>query len=290
MPGISERTELLHGAGAGQGPLNATQPGISFRRIVVPAEHGTWGFLSEPILLGLLAAFSPAGLLLALATIAAFLARQPLKLFAGDRRRGKRYPRTVAAERAFAVLAIVSAASLAGALLLARGPVLLAVGLALPLGALAVALDLSQRARVLVAELAAPLALGAAATAIALAAGWPRPPAFGLWGLLAARIIPTIFFVRARLRLERGEHAGRAVALLIQAAGLAWAAWLAWRGLAPWIAVAAVFVLALRAAHGLSPWRPRLTTKQLGFAELGYGLALVLAVAAAVWAGAWPAR
>lgn len=268
-------------------PPNAGS-GVPLRHVVVPGEHGTWGFLSEPILLGLLVAFTPAGLLVAVATVAAFLARQPLKLLVVDRRRGRRHPRTLLSERAFAVLAVIAAVSLAGALALAHGPLLLAVGLALPLGVLAVALDLSRRARSLAAELAAPLALGAASPAIALAAGWPTGVALGLWGVLAARIVPTIFFVRARLRLERVEHAGRALALTVQFAGLVWVAWLAARGLTPWIAVGAVFLLALRAAHGLSPWRPRVTTKQLGLGELGYGLALVLAVAVTVWAGAWP--
>ena len=62
----------------------------AWRPVVIPAEHGGWGFMLEPVLLGLLVAPSPAAGLFALATIAAFLLRHPLKLTLADRRRGLR--------------------------------------------------------------------------------------------------------------------------------------------------------------------------------------------------------
>jgi len=55
--------------------------------------------LGAPILLGLWVAPSVAGAWLSLAALAAFLTRQPLKLALGDRRRGKRFPRTIWADR-----------------------------------------------------------------------------------------------------------------------------------------------------------------------------------------------
>ncbi|MCB0162365.1 MAG: YwiC-like family protein, partial [Caldilineaceae bacterium] len=59
-----------------------------WRSIALPTEHGGWGFLLEPLLLGRLVAPSAAGLLLLVATVAAFLLRQPLKIVLVDRRRG----------------------------------------------------------------------------------------------------------------------------------------------------------------------------------------------------------
>ena len=47
--------------------------------------------------------------------------------------------------------------------------------------------------------------MAASASGIVLAGGWPLAVAFGLWAILAARVVPTILYVRARLRLLRGK-------------------------------------------------------------------------------------
>jgi hypothetical protein len=244
----------------------------------MPTEHGAWAFLAEPLLLGLIVAPSLAGVLIVLAALTAFVARQPLRLFVSDMRRGQRYPRTALAQRLFVWLAILGALALTGAVILSRGPAFIVLALAAPFAAVALAFDVRLRARHVAAELCAALALAATATAMAFARGWDVWPAMALWGVLAARAAPTVLYVRARLRLERGEPAGIAVALAAHAAALAWAAWLASEGLIPWLGVAAIGLLAARAAYGLSPRRPRLTTPQLGVSELVFGLITVLAV------------
>lgn len=262
-------------------PATSAPAAPSLARVVLPAEHGGWAFLGEPILLGLAVAPSWAGACLALAAIAGFLARQPLRLFLGDRRRGRRYPRTVLAERAFAALALLAASALAAAIVLARGPVLLAIGCAAPLAALALALDLGQRSREAAAESLAALALGGTAAAIALAAGRPSTLSFALWALLALRALPTIAFVRARFRLDKGEPAKVALALALHGAALG-AAWeVAKLGFAAPPLLAAYGVLALRASYMLSPFRPRLRPALLGAFEVAFGLMLVVLVAIA---------
>ena len=250
----------------------------TLRRVVVPSEHGSWAFLGEPLLLGLLVAPSPSGFLVALAATAGFLARRPLRIVIADRRAGGCFPRTPVAERALAGLALLGAAALAGAVLLARGPVLTALGCAAPFGAVALALDLARRARAAAAEVAAALALGAAAAAIALAAGWAAAPAFALWGVMAARGVPAIAYVRARLRLDKGTPAKAAAAVALHLLAAAGVAALAAAGLVPWLTVAALVLLAARAAYGLSPRRPRGTTLQLGVGEILFGLTTVLSV------------
>lgn len=258
---------------------NPVAPRVSLARVLMPTEHGGWAFLGEPVLLGLLAAPSVAGALVGLASLAGFLARQPLRLAAGDRRRGKRYPRTVLAERAFAACVVVATVALAAAVALARGPVAWALVPAAPFAAAALALDLGRRSRDLAAELAAVLALGAVAAAMALAAGWAAAPALGLWGVLAARGVPSVLVVRARLRRDRGERAHGTLAILASLAGAGAGAALAATGSAPWSAAAALALLAVRAAWMLSPARPRWSTPRLGVAEVVAGLVVVLATA-----------
>lgn len=141
-----------------------------------PAEHGGWSFLAEPVLLGLALAPSAPGVCLALATLAAFLARQPLKLVMMDRRRGARHPRTALAARVFAGFAALTTLLAAAAFHLAPAPFWLPLVAAAPIGVAAVAFDALGRSRDAAAETAGAIALGASATAIALAgARRPRP-------------------------------------------------------------------------------------------------------------------
>lgn len=254
-------------------------PAPSLARVVMPAEHGGWAFLGEPILLGLLVSPSGSGACVAVAALAGFLARPPLRCFLGDRRRGRRYPRTELAERAFAVLALLAVAAAAGAIVLARGPVLLALGVAAALGTFALAFDLGLRSREAAAETFAALALGGTAAAMVLGAGRPVALAIALWALLALRSLPTIAFVRARLRLDKGESTNPALALGLHALAIGAGAALVRAGLAPVPAVAGLALLAARAAYGVSPWRPRLRVAWLGVTEVAFGLAYVALLA-----------
>jgi hypothetical protein len=251
---------------------------VALSRVVLPSEHGGWAFLGEPIVLGLLVAPSSAGALLALAAIAGFLARQPLRLFVGDRRRGRRYPRTAQAERAFALLAFAGGIALAGSIVLAHGPVLVVLGLAAPMAAAALAMDLGARPREAAAEVLAPLALAAVAAGIAVAGGVPRATALGLWAVLAARDAPAVLYVRARLRLDRGEAPGLVLPLASHVVAIAAVAMLAARAIVPWPAAAAMVLLLARAAWGLSPLSPRWKPLGLGLSEIAFGMVTVLAV------------
>jgi hypothetical protein len=252
---------------------------------VLPSEHGGWAFLGEPLLLGLVVAPSAAGIALAFAALAGFLARQPLKLAAGDRRKGRRYPRTVAAERALGVLGAAGLVALAAAAWLAPAR-LAAAGLALApvvaLGATALAFDLGRRSREAAAESVAALALAGMASVIALAGGAPAPVALTLWGALGVRVVSTIPFVRARLRLDRGEPAGIGGALAGQVLAMALAVALVLAARASWPLALGAGLLAARAAWGLSPWRPRLRVALLGVTEIAWGLVMVTLSAIAV--------
>jgi len=260
-------------------PAKNAAPAPPWRLVMLPTEHGGWAFLAEPMLLGLLVAFSASGVLLAVGALAGYVARQPLKLFAADRRRGKRYPRTVMAERGFAACAVIAAAALAGAAAIGDRRLLLGIGAMAPLAATALAFDLGQRSRAVAAEVSAALALAGLATSIALAGGWPNAQAFGLWAALAGRVIPTIVYVRARLRLERGEPAPIVAALAAAAGAIGATALLAAAGLVHPFATLAMGLLLARAAWFLSPLRPKLSTAMLGVTEIVFGLATVLAIA-----------
>lgn len=253
---------------------------VRLKSIALPPEHGAWGFLLEPLVAGLLIAPSWAGLSLALGVVGAFLARHPLKIALTDRVKGKRYARTAAAERVAAVYCALGAIGFAGAVALAGFGMLVPLVLAAPLALVLFAGALSNRARDLLPELAGAVALAVSAASIALAGGESLAVALALWAILAARDVPSILYVRSRLRLERGKP--HAPGVVWASNGLAVAAILALvlAGAAPVLALAAMLVLAIRAAHGLSPYRTGSRPQTIGFLEMGYGLLTVILAAA----------
>jgi hypothetical protein len=250
----------------------AAASGVSWRAVALPVEHGGWGLLGEPILMGLCLAPSRAGLGIALTALAAFLARHPLKLVLTDRRRGARYPRTALGERfvlGYGLLALLGLVAAADASPLAW--VVLALGV--PFGLAQLAYDVKLQGRALAPELLGALALGSVAAAILLAGRFSVGAALAAWTLLALKAVASVFYVRVRLRLDRGLRPGLAPPLAAHGLAVTVAGLLASVGHAPWLSVFAFVVLSIRAAFGLSPLRRIVRPRVVGFQELGFGLA-----------------
>lgn len=254
-------------------------PAVKLRSVALPAEHGGWGFVLEPILLGLLVAPSLAGLLLGIGIFGMFMARHPLKLVAADRKRGRRFARTGMAERfvliygGLAVFGVISSALVGGL------AVLLPLVLASPLMLVTLYYDFTNRSRDLLPELAGPVGLAAVSSSIALAGGWTFGPALALWLIQAARALPSVLYVRARLKLEHGKGANRALPVIAQAVGLLLVLGVVLAGVAPLLAVAALAVLLARAWVGLYRRVPK-PAKVIGIREMifGFGTALLAAL------------
>jgi len=230
---------------------------VALRPLALPAEHGGWGFLLEPIVLGLLVAPSWRGGLIAVAAIFAFLARHPLKLALQDAMRGKHYPRTPYCW------------GLAAAYLLAASPALaiyplIPLVIAAPFALVQLTYDARNRSRELAAELSGALAMSSLAAAIAIAGGRPAATAFGLAGILAARSLPSILYVRALLRRAPAWPviATHALAVLIVAL------------YASPFAVAAMVLLLVRAIHGVTQ-ASRPAPQTIGWREILYGAVTV---------------
>ena len=252
---------------------------VRVKTVALPVEHGGWGLSLEPVALGLLVAPSWPGLFLSVATMGAFLARHPFKIVAGDRRRGRRFPRTPVAVRFVLLYGGVAALGLLAAFKTAvSGEFLLPLILAAPLASIQLFYDARGRGRELPPEVTGSIAMASVAASIALAGGWSRPTAFGLWLILAARVVPTLLFVRARLRQLHGRTARSAPVLLAHAIALAVVLASVLANVVPALAVAAFLVLLLRAFYGFSE-RTVITAKRIGVRELVFGAMTVLAAA-----------
>lgn len=252
--------------------------GVRLKSVALPVEHGGWGLALEPVVLGLALAPSLSGALLCVSVMGAFLARHPLKLVVADRRRGRRFPRTPVAERFVLLYGSIALLSFIAALKIGPVELLWPLALAAPFAAVQLLYDALGRSRSLWPELAGSCSMAAVAASLALAGGWQMGAAFALWGVLAARVLPTILYVRARLMLVHGGKPRLAPALALHAAALVFVLALALRALVPWLAVCVFLVLLLRAALGLSKHRRALSAKQVGIRELCFGAMTVFAI------------
>lgn len=252
----------------------------TFRSIAIPNEHGGWMFLLEPALIGLGAAFTAPGLFLALAALGAFLTRHPLKLALDDYLKRRCVPRTLWAVRFAVFYALCAGAALIATLSTAQHSFLLPLLLAAPLALIQVYLDARKRSRDLTAELAGAIAMGALASCTLLLAGWDIKLALATWAIVILRVITSILYVRARLRLERNipisplpTWASHAVALFIMGG-------LAYLQLVPGLAVIAALLWSIRAVIGLSSLRRPARAQTVGIRETALGLLTVALVVA----------
>jgi hypothetical protein len=232
------------------------------------------------VVLGLALAPTRAGACLAVAALAAFLVRHPLRLLAMDYRKGARYPRTGLAARfvlAYAASGLMFALAAWSASSTIFLPPLLA---AAPLALIALVLDLTGRGREAAAELLGSVALGVSATAIILAGSGSSDVAWMAWLLQSLRALTAILYVRARLRHEREGDASSRSVILTHAAALALVGTLALFGQAPRLAVLAFVVLLLRAVHGLMRPATGIRPQLVGVQEVVFGvITLILLVA-----------
>ncbi|MGK2859368.1 MAG: YwiC-like family protein [Thermoanaerobaculia bacterium] len=254
--------------------------GVRLRRIAVPIEHGGWGFLLEPIVLGFALESSVRGGWLAVAACATFLIRQPMKVWWSDFAAGRTHPRSGVAVGVAAVYGAIAVASLVLAFrhsIAAALPLLLAGPLVVGL----VWFDARGKSRDIVPELVGPVALASVAASMLMLGGRSLPVALAVWGLLSLRGVPSVLYVRSRLRLEYGRETSRVLPVAAHAAAIAAALWLAKLGLAPFWVVPLYAILLLRAAAGLSALRRKATAKAVGFSEIGWGAVAVLWIALA---------
>lgn len=252
-------------------PLTAP-PVPSLRPIALPTEHGGWGFLFEPIVLSLLVAPSMTGLLIGLAFVFGFLVRQPLKFAMQDAFRRKRYPRTAWCWKFAAAYGAAAAVTLAAAVVLESPAILIPLGLVAPLAITQILYDASNRSRSLFAELCGAMAMTSSAAAIAIAGGMRIVPSFALAGVVVARLIPTIVYVRTLITRSRGKETSPMAPLALHAAAVGAVA-----AFAPVAATIAMIILFARAAWGLS--HKPLPAKTIGWREITFG-AMTVALAA----------
>lgn len=250
-----------------------------WRAVAVPSEHGGWGLTLEPVLLGLLVAFSWSGVAIGIAALLAFLLRTPAKLVLIDRRRGRTLPRTrLATQFALAELALLLGA-VGYAVATAGWTWLVAFAVAAPLFAIELWFDVRSRGRRLVPELCGAIGITTTAAAIVVAGGEPADLAVAVCFVLAARALGSIPFVRTQVvRLRHDAPLGATDWFEVSAVLAAAAATIVDHR----VVAGSVAVVVLAGVQSLLLRRPVPPVKTLGVHQMAIGLAVVAATATGV--------
>ena len=254
-----------------------------WRQVAVPSEHGGWSLTAEPVVLGLVVAWSWPGLALGLAAMLAFVARTPVKIVLVDRWRHRWLDRSRLAARIAAVelvmIGLFAALAATGAVD-ARFWVPLAV--AAPFVGVELWFDMRSRSRRLIPELAGTFGIGSVVAAIVLTDGGSGLLAIGLWVVVAARAAAAIPYARTQVFRAHGRpvtrwHSDVAQAAAVAAVSLAWG--LDAIPLAPVVAVAAIAAFNVVAVRG--PVKPAMV---IGLQQMAFGIGVVVVTAVAVLA------
>lgn len=251
---------------------------VRVRAIALPLEHGSWGFVLEPIVAGLLLAPTVSGAWISVFVFCLFLSRQPIRVFLVDRIAGRKLPQTFVAMKFMAAYLLLASVAFALVWNSALTYSFLPFVIVSPLAIYQIYCDTSRKSRQLIPELASAVAVSSSAAAILLAGGWSSANAFAVWGILAARFIPSIMYVRDRLRLEKGKDFSLPIVFAAHLLALFGVAFLAFNSISPTLPVFAVAILLIRAAVGLTPSRKRLRAMQIGVREVLYGGMVVLSI------------
>ena len=258
---------------------------IPAKSVALPVEHGAWGFLFEPLLAGVILAPSPAALFISIFVVGAFLMRQPLKFYLGDRLARKTLPRTGLARRFVIIFGAITGVGLLGTLLFAPLTSLLPFVAAAPIVAYLISQDLARQSREMVPELLAAGALASSIAVVTLAGGFAPIQAFAFWSLMVARLIPSVLYVRSRLRLEKGKPYSTLASTATHIAAIALAASLYSYGLGSLLTIVFSAFLAGRAIYGLSGRETSKTAKKLGVLEVVYGVIYALTLVTGHYTG-----
>jgi|GEM_PF-2961421 hypothetical protein len=247
--------------------------------------------LFEPIVLGLLLAPSVIGVLISLIAIFTFLMRPPTKIIISDWQHHRRSVRTAYAQGfVFLYALIVCACGLiitmvappsffAAFMLASHGWLVLSIVFLVLI--LRLIWNFMHGSRDLVAQILGGVSLNSTSTLIVSTTGWAIGASLILWMILSLRVINSIFYVRARIRLDRGKPVSILPTAAVHLIGVLAVFVLAIMGYVPYLAIFPSVVLLIRMGVGLSPLRRSIQPQAIGIQELGYGILTVILLALA---------
>lgn len=247
---------------------------VRLKSIALPAEHGAWSLILEPLILGLLIIPSWLGVLFAFAIFFVFLTHQPVKIFLKDYRKGKFTPRTQWAIRFSLIYLVLGILFSLPVLLSPSENLFVAIVCILPFAIIQLYFDFDNKSRSWLAETSGAIALSGSVAVIAVVGGWSIQLAFILWLIIGLRAVISILFVRAFFRKQRNKVAPVRLTYSVHFLVLLLIIALAMRQIVPYLTIIPFLVLLLRTIYSLNNQQV-VKAQIIGIREVIYGVGTV---------------
>lgn len=246
---------------------------LNIKKVSFPREHGSWGFLLEPLFLSLFVASSQNGLLLALTTFVIFLNHQPVRILLNEKDSKK--------IKSLAVVFFLIYFLVIGVLLILiiRETTLellipFSISIVIMFGYLL--LEMKNYGRNLFVEFIAPVAITFIALNIVLLDGWEFEKIFAFGIVLLSRAIPTLLYVRTKVEIIKGLNAQSVWLRISELFFLILITFLAFNQSVPYLSIFAILLLVTRSVLGLLPKNKIEKIKRFGMKEFGFGILFVI--------------
>lgn len=242
------------------------------KKVSYPKEHGSWGFFIEPILLSLIVAYTYTGLLLAISAFIIFLAHQPVRVLLNNH--DKELKKT-----AFIILVlyfVLTSSLLAEIFSQVQFEMLLLFFAAILMMFFFLILEFFKLGRHLIIEFIAPVAITLIGLNIAVFDAWDNVSLFAFEIILLSRVIPTVFYVNAKVQIIRKTKSSFLPLRISEFAFLILIIFLAFYAYVPALSIVAIIFLIARSFIGLFPKNQNEKVKQLGIKEFAYGFLFII--------------
>ena len=246
---------------------------VNFKAVAFPREHGSWGFVLEPLILAVAVAYNTSGFFIAVSAFFTFLAHQPIRIIL---KKGISKELKRKAVWFLGVYFFLSAVFIVRVIKVQELTVLIPLAFVIVLMMYFLYLETIGLSRNIYAELIGPVSMNLIAFSIVLSDGWSYPNAFAFLVVLLNRSVPTTFYIHEKLNSLKKQKVNILRTHLISVTGFITVIVLSVTGLVPYLSILAVLILVIRAIFGFTEYAKNLSVKQIGMLEFLYGTVFVI--------------
>jgi hypothetical protein len=243
------------------------------KKVAFPKEHGSWGFVLEPLILSLLVAFSINGLIFALSAFILFLSKQSIQIIFTNS--GPTYLKS-SAKKVLAIYFVVVILFFLHLISNTELILLIPFTIGLMLMLLFLFLDHIGKARELLFEFIPAIALTSMSISIVLMDDTFSFNVLVFGILLLSRSVPTIFYINAKVKEAKGKYFSPLPTLMANGFFTLIVIYFAINNLLPALSILGSLLILFRSMIGFSKFNFTKKVVQIGIAEFIYGILFVI--------------